>query len=164
VNALDFALLAIVAVFAAIGALRGLVRSTFFLVNWMLAGTIAWLLAAPTASVFKHTIDDPLTRTLTAFVVLFTFVFVVGIFASSTLHKMIESIPVLKASNRLLGGVVGSAIGIVVVVLAFMLAGLTSLPHNGWWRHSLFAPYFESLAAFASDFLPADIARYIRYG
>jgi membrane protein required for colicin V production len=164
VNALDFGLLAIVAVFAATGALRGLVRSTFFLVNWMLAGTVAWLLAAPTASVFKHTIEDPLTRTLIAFVLLFAFVFVVGIFASSTLHKMIESIPVLKTSNRLLGGVVGSAIGIVVVVLAFMLAGLTSLPHNGWWRHSLLAPYFESLAAFASDFLPADIARYIRYG
>jgi membrane protein required for colicin V production len=164
VNALDFGLLATVAIFAAIGTLRGLVRSTFFLVNWVLAGTIAWLLAAPTASVFKHTIEDPLTRTLIAFVLLFAFAFVVGIFASSTLHKMIESIPVLKTSNRLLGGVVGSAIGIVVVVLAFMLAGLTSLPHNGWWRHSLLAPYFESLAAFASDFLPADIARYIRYG
>ena len=163
-NALDFALLATVAIFAAIGALRGLVRSTFFFVNWVLAGAIAWLLAAPMASVFKHTIDDPLTRTLIAFVLVFAVVFVVGIFGSSVLHKMIESIPVLKTSNRLLGGVVGSAIGIVVVVLAFMLAGLTSLPHNGWWRHSLLAPYFESLAAFASDFLPADIARYIRYG
>lgn len=163
-NALDFALLATVAIFAVIGALRGLVRSTFFLVNWMLAGTIAWLFAEPIASVLKHTIDDPVVRTLTAFVLVFAVVFVVGIFASSVLHKMIESIPVLKASNRLLGGVVGSAIGIVVVVLAFMLAGLTSLPHNGWWRHSLLAPYFESLAAFASDFLPADIARYIRYG
>jgi membrane protein required for colicin V production len=164
VNALDFALLATVAIFAAIGALRGLVRSAFFFVNWVLAGAIAWLLAAPMASVFKHTIDDPLTRTLIAFVLVFAVVFVVGIFGSSVLHKMIESIPVLKTSNRLLGGVVGSAIGIVVVVLAFMLAGLTSLPHNGWWRHSLLAPYFESLAAFASDFLPADIARYIRYG
>ncbi len=163
-TALDLALLATVAIFAVIGALRGLVRSTFFLVNWMLAGTIAWLLAAPVASVFKHTIDDPLVRMLTAFVLVFAVVFVVGLFASSTLHKMIESIPVLKASNRLLGGVVGSAIGIVVIVLVFMLAGLTSLPHNGWWRHSLLAPYFESLAAFASDFLPADIARYIRYG
>jgi membrane protein required for colicin V production len=164
VNVLDFAVLATIAVFAAIGALRGFVRSTFFLVNWMLAGAIAWLLAAPIASIFKHTIDDPLARTLTAFVLLFAVVFVVGLFVSSALHKMIESIPVLKASNRLLGGIVGSAIGIVVVVLAFMLAGLTSLPHNGWWRHSLFAPYFESLAAFASDLLPADIARYIRYG
>ena len=130
----------------------------------MLAGTIAWLFAAPVASVFKHTMDDPLARTLTAFALLFAFVFSVGIFASSALHKIIESIPMLKVSNRLLGGIVGSAIGVVVVVLAFMLAGLTSLPHNGWWRHSLFAPYFESLAAFASDFLPADIARYIRYG
>jgi membrane protein required for colicin V production len=164
VNALDFALLTIVAVFAAIGALRGLVRSTFFLVNWMLAGVIAWLFAAPIASIFKRTIDDPLARALTAFVLVFALVFVVGIFVSSALHKIVESVPVLKASNRLLGGVVGSAIGIVVVVLGFMLAGLTSLPHNGWWRHSLFAPYFESLAAFASDFLPADIARYIRYG
>jgi membrane protein required for colicin V production len=164
VNALDFGLLGILAIFAAIGALRGLVRSTFLLVNWILAGAVAWLLAAPLASAFKHTIDDPMTRMLTAFVLLFILVFVIGIFASSVLHRMIESIPVLKTSNRLLGGIVGGAVGIVVVVLAFMLAGLTSLPHNGWWRHSLFVPYLESLAAFASDFLPADIARHIRYG
>jgi membrane protein required for colicin V production len=164
VNALDFGLLGILAIFAAIGALRGLVRSTFFLVNWMLAGATAWLLAAPVASVFKHTIDDPMTRMLTAFVLLFVLVFVLGMFASSVLHRMIESIPLLKASNRLFGGIIGGAVGIVIVVFAFMLAGLTSLPHNGWWRHSLFAPYFESLATFASDFLPADIARHIRYG
>lgn len=130
----------------------------------MLAGAVAWLLAAPVAAAFRHSIDDPMARMLTAFVLLFVLVFVLGIFASSVLHRMIESIPALKASNRLLGGIIGGAVGVVVVVLAFMLAGLTSLPHNGWWRHSLFAPYFESLAAFASDFLPADIARHIRYG
>ncbi len=69
----------------------------------------------------------------------------------------------LKGSNRLLGGCVGAAIGVVVVVFVFMMAGLTTLPSNGWWRHSLLAPYFESLAMFARDLLPTDIARHIRY-
>jgi membrane protein required for colicin V production len=75
-----------------------------------------------------------------------------------------ESMPALKASNRVLGGFIGVCAGVAVVVLAFLLAGLTSLPQDSWWRHSTLAPFFESFAAFIGDFLPADIARHIRYG
>ncbi|MCH6582848.1 MAG: hypothetical protein IH808_07480 [Proteobacteria bacterium] len=62
-----------------------------------------------------------------------------------------------------LGGLAGAAVGVAVVVVVFLLAGLTSLPSNGWWRHAYLTPFFESIASFVVDFLPSDIARHIRY-
>ena len=115
------------------------------------------------SAALEKSLADPVARMLLAFVLLFVLVFIVGMVASKTLHKMVEATPVLKGSNRLLGGLAGAGIGVVVVVFVFMLAGLTTLPDNGWWRHSMFAPYFESLAILARDLLPTDIARHIRY-
>ncbi len=162
-NVFDLALLAVLALFAAIGVFRGFVRSAFFLANWIVAGASAWLFAAPLAEALEKSLAQPVVRMLLAFVLVFAVVFIAGIAVSRTLHKMVEATPILKGSNRLLGGLVGAAIGVVVVVFVFMMAGLTTLPSNGWWRHSLLAPYFESLAMFARDLLPTDIARHIRY-
>lgn len=162
-NVFDLAVLGVLALFAAIGVFRGFVRSAFFLANWVVAGAAAWLLSAPVAAALEKSLTQPVVRMLVAFLLLFVVVFVAGIALSRTLHKMVEATPVLKGSNRLLGGLVGVAIGVVVVVFVFMMAGLTTLPNNGWWRHSLLAPYFESLAIFARDLLPTDIARHIRY-
>ncbi|MFQ5936028.1 MAG: CvpA family protein [Acidiferrobacterales bacterium] len=163
-NGFDVILLVVLALFTMFGVLKGLVRSAFFLATWVVAGAVAWFCSAPFAAMLEGAIDEPVARMLTAFVLLFVTVFVASLAASTLLHRVVESMPLLKASNRVLGGFVGIAAGVVVVMLVFMLAGLTSVPQNGWWRHSLLVPYFESLAQFASDFLPADIARHIRYG
>lgn len=163
-NVFDFALLCVLSIFGVIGAVRGLVRALFFLVTWIVAGAVAWLFSIPAADVLRGTIDEPIARTLSGFVLVFILVFVVGMVLSGFVHRFMESTPVLMVSNRVLGGIVGVLIGIVVVVVGFLLAGLTSLPQNGWWRHSSLAPYFESCAVFVSDFLPKDIARHIRYG
>lgn len=162
-NVFDLALLLVLAIFGAIGALRGLVRTVFFLVTWLVASGVAWFFAAPVANALEGTIGEPVVRTLAAFVLIFLVVLFLGMAATSVLHRIMESMPILKASNRLLGGLVGVGLGVVVVVVAFLLAGLTSLPHGNWWRHSSLAPFFESLAVFASEFLPSDIARHIRY-
>ncbi len=162
-NAFDLALLVVLAIFGAIGALRGLVRTVFFLVNWLVASAVAWFLAAPLAEALEGTIAEPVARTLAAFVLIFLVVLFLGMAATSMLHKIMESMPILRVSNRLFGGLAGVGVGVAVVVVAFLLAGLTSLPQGSWWRHSALAPFFESLAAFASEFLPSDIARHIRY-
>ncbi|MFQ5754968.1 MAG: CvpA family protein [Acidiferrobacterales bacterium] len=163
-NAFDLALFCVLAIFAVLGALRGFVRSVFFLGNWLIASTVAWFFAAPASAALDGVIEAPVVRTLSAFVVVFLVVFVAGVALSGILHRVMESMPALKASNRVLGGFIGVCAGVAVVVLAFLLAGLTSLPQDSWWRHSTLAPFFESFAAYIGDFLPADIARHIRYG
>ncbi len=163
-NAFDLVLVGVLAIFAALGVFRGFVRSVFFLSIWLVASVVAWLFAAAVSVALDGIIAEPVVRTLAAFVIVFLLVFVAGVVVSGLLHKAMESTPVLKMSNRVLGGLIGASAGVVVVVLAFLLAGLTGLPQDSWWRQSALAPFFESFATFLGDFLPADIARYIRYG
>jgi len=47
----------------------------------------------------------------------------------------------------------------LVVVILVMLAGLTSLPEDPWWKASRVMPYFEEMAVTLSGFLPEDIAK-----
>ncbi|MFQ6022063.1 MAG: CvpA family protein [Acidiferrobacterales bacterium] len=163
-NVFDVSILLVLAIFGAIGAFRGLVRTVFFLVSWLVASAVAWFLAAPVAASLEGTIDEPIARMLAAFVLIFLVALFLGMAATSLLHKIMESMPLLKMSNRLLGGLAGVGVGVVVVVVGFLLAGLTALPQDSWWRHSSLAPFFESLAGLAADLLPTDIARHIRYG
>ena len=162
-NAFDIVLLLVLSVFAGIGVLRGFVRTILFLANWVVAGVVAWFLSTPVSVAFEKSIQEPTARMLVAFVVMFLIAFLVGLVTTSFLHKTVESIKLLKVSNRLLGGVAGAAVGVAVVVVVFLLAGLTSLPSNDWWRHAYLAPFFESIATFVVNFLPSDIARHNRY-
>ncbi len=163
-NAFDIVLLLVLSVFAGIGVLRGFVRTTLFLANWVVASVVAWFLSTSVSDALEKAIDEPMVRMLVAFVVTFLVAFLVGLVTTSFLHKLVESTTILKFSNRLLGGLAGAAVGVAVVVVVFLLAGLTSLPSNGWWRHAYLTPFFESIASFVVDFLPSDIARHIRYG
>lgn len=163
-NAFDIVLLLVLSVFAGIGVLRGFVRTILFLANWVVASVVAWFLSTPVSDVLEKSINEPMVRMLVAFVVTFLVVFLIGFVATSYFHKVVESMMILKFSNRLLGGLAGAAVGVAVVVVVFLLAGLTSLPSNGWWRHAYLTPFFESIATFVIDFLPSDVARHIRYG
>lgn len=163
-NAFDIVLLLVLSVFAGIGVLRGFVRTILFLANWVAASIVAWFLSAPVSDVLEKSIDEPMVRMLVAFVVIFLLAFLAGLVATSFLHKLVESTTFLKFSNRLLGGLAGAAVGVAIVVVVFLLAGLTSLPSNAWWRHAYLTPFFESMAGFVVEFLPSDIARHIRYG
>jgi membrane protein required for colicin V production len=163
VDVFDLFLLAVLVICGTLGALRGFVRAIFALGAWVVAGVAGWLFAAPAAAVLANGIQQPTTRLLIAFIVVFVIVLVAGSIVGRLVHRLVEAMPMLKTSNRALGAMAGVAGGVVVVVVAFLLAGLTSLPQNGWWRHALLAPYFESLVTYVGNWLPTDIARHIRY-
>ena len=44
-----------------------------------------------------------------------------------------------------------------------MLAGLTALPEDPWWRESLLLVHFQDMAVWMRSFLPADMAEHIRF-
>jgi membrane protein required for colicin V production len=69
-----------------------------------------------------------------------------------------------RMTNNALGGLVGAARGILIVVVVFLAAGMTSFPQRAWWHESSLSPYFESVAVHVAQYLPRDIARHIRYG
>jgi len=163
-NAFDLLLLAVVISFAVIGALRGLVREVLSLMTWVLACFIAWIFSGSVQGLFKGTFANPEIRLVVGFALLFIVVFVIGTVASHIIHKILLSRRVFHIPNLILGGAMGVARGVVVIVLAFLLAGITSIPQRPWWREAMFAPVFQKLAVYTARLLPQDIARHIHYG
>src|SRR3990172_8470133 len=86
-NSFDLLILGIVAIFAAIGAWRGLMREVISLLTWALSCVLAWFYAAPVSRLFRGIIEDAALRQLSAFVLIFVAVFVLGLVGSWLLHS-----------------------------------------------------------------------------
>jgi membrane protein required for colicin V production len=103
-------------------------------------------------------------RQVLAFFVLFVAAFLAGTVAAVLVNKFVLKQEAVRVPNMLLGGVLGAARGGFILVILFMLAGLTAVPRASWWQESLLAPYVQRAAVFASAYIPRDVARHIRYG
>jgi len=163
-NAFDYLLIAVMVAFALTGALRGFVLEVMSLILWPLAAFVAWLFADEIGSWFKGLISDPSLRTVAAFASVFLTVFVIGTIAIFLVHRTLPLRGALRTPNVVLGGIMGLARGAIIIVIVFLVGGITSLPQRPWWRESLLAPYFQDVAVTVSAYLPRDVARHIRYG
>jgi membrane protein required for colicin V production len=63
-----------------------------------------------------------------------------------------------------LGGMIcGAAHGMFVVVVLVLLAGLTHLPNDLWWKESKLLPPFQIGAIWLRDHIPSGMTGYIHY-
>jgi uncharacterized membrane protein required for colicin V production len=60
--------------------------------------------------------------------------------------------------------VFGVARGVLIVVIAVLLAGLTTLPREEWWQNALLAPPLVIAALSLRPWLPQALARRLDYG
>jgi len=65
--------------------------------------------------------------------------------------------------DRWLGALFGLARGVIIVGVAVLLAGLTSLPREPFWRNAMFSAPFEAMVLNALPWLPQGIAKHINY-
>ena len=163
-NAFDLVMLSVLIVFALLGAWRGLVSEVISILQWVVAGVIAWFFAGSLSHIFQRFVGEPALRKLLAFVLIFIVVFTLGVGVSWLIRKHLPAKRGFRIANAILGGVFGAARGALVILIVFLAAGLTTYPQRSWWRQSSLAPFFERSALYVSEYLPRDIARHIRYG
>jgi len=164
VNIFDLVLVLVLAVFAAFGVLRGLVRELFSFITWIGAALAAWVFADDAAPVWATLIPEPQLRQIAGFVIVFVLVFIAGALIGLALDKLVNRSAGLRVVNRTFGGALGLVRGAAVIVILFLLAGLTAFPQRNWWREAMLTPAFERVAIYAAQFLPPDVARHVRYG
>ena len=163
-NSFDVVLILILVAFIAVGALRGMVREIMSLVTWIAATLVGWLFAPEVEVYLRNMFSEYALRMVVAFVALFAATWVLGLLLGFLAQRFVAGRRGLNLPNLLVGGVIGLARGVILILIAFLFAGITSIPQRPWWRESVVAPYFESLARRAAVYLPQDVARHIRYG
>ncbi len=162
-NAFDHVLIVILAAFTVTGAIRGFVLEVLSIILWPVSALIAWLLADQGAGLFQSLIGEPQLRIVAAFVLIFILVFIVGTVVVYLIHRALPLRGMLRKPNLILGALVGLLRGGIIIVIVFLVAGITSLPQRPWWRESTLAPYFQKVAIAVGSYMPRDIARHIKF-
>ena len=161
-TAFDYAVLAIVAASILLGAWRGLVSEVLALAAWVVALLAGRALAPEMAPVFGEWLQEPALRYAAAFVAIVVAVLVAAALLRLALSKLLRAIG-LGPLDRFLGAVFGVARGVLVVLLCVLIGGLTVLPQQAWWRQAWLAPPLETAVLAAKPWLPAAVAKRIRY-
>lgn len=158
----DYAVLAVMAASLLLGLWRGVVSEILALAAWVLAFFVAREFAAPVSEMFARLLPDRSMQYLAGFAAVFVGVLIVVGIARLVVSFLLRAVG-LGLIDRMLGAVFGIARGVLVVLIAVMLAGLTPLPREHWWRDAVFAPPLETAVLAARPWLPESMARKIRY-
>lgn len=163
-NAFDYLMIIVMLAFTVTGALRGFALEVMSLMLWPLSALLSWLLADQVAPLYQTLISDPQLRLVAAFVSVFLLIFIIGTIVVYFVHRALPLRGALRTPNIVLGGLAGLVRGGIIIIIVFLVAGITSMPQRPWWRDSAMAPYFQKVAVVVSAYLPRDIATHIKYG
>ena len=160
---LDYVILAVIGVSTLISLMRGFVREAFSLAVWLLAFWISWSFFRSLKLRLEPLIDAPDKILLgVSFAVLMILTLAIGGLVNYLIVRLVERTG-MSGTDRFVGMVFGAARGGIMVVVLVMLAGLTSIPEEPWWRHSELVVYFEEAARLLRDNLPEPVAQWFRY-
>ena len=158
----DIFILTVIGISALLSLFRGLIREVLSLVAWLVAGWVAFKFAGPLGDQMAGMVSVPSVRMALAFIGLLIAVLCVFGVLNFLLGKLIDSTG-LSATDRMFGVIFGLARGIAIITVLVMLAGLTPLPRDPWWRESLFLSRFEQLAKLAIAWLPPRFSKHFEY-
>ena len=158
----DYAVIGVFAVSMALGAWRGLVREVVSIFGWVIAFLAANLLAGPLGPEMPQAIPTPELRLAAAYAALFIGSLVLTSLAGLLLSKIVKAVG-LGAADRALGAAFGAARGVLILLAAALLAGLTSAPRQAWWRDSASGPLLAQAAGALQPLLPQTLAERLRY-
>ncbi|MFC4158602.1 CvpA family protein [Chitinimonas lacunae] len=158
----DYAVLIVIGLSILLAVLRGGVSEILSLVAWVLAFFLAQRYASEAAQWLPPEVPTAELRLLAGFIAIFLGVWFVSAIVRITVYQFIKAVG-LTPLDRAIGALFGLARGLVIVVAAVVVAGLTSLPRQPVWRNAMFSPPFEALALTLRPALPAALGQHIRY-
>lgn len=158
----DIVVLLIVGLSALISLLRGAVREIIALAGWIAAFFIASIYVLPFASLMPEAIPGSSLKLLVAFVILFVVTLVVTGIVGLLLSALVKAVG-LTALDRGIGVMFGLARGGLIVLVGVLLAGLTSMPKERFWRDAVLSRPLEQAAMGVKPYLPEGLSRRIDY-
>ncbi len=152
----DYVFLLILVVSVAISVIRGLVREVLSLVSWIGAFIIAKFGAPVVAGWLSNLIDHPKIRIAFSFVLVMVACVLLFSFLSLQVVKVVKMTG-LSGTDRALGAFFGLARGVLVAVVLVLIASLTPLPQEYYWRNAFFRYPLETMASWMQPRLPDTV-------
>lgn len=159
---LDLIVLLVVILAVVRGLMRGMVDTLFSLAAWVLAFVLGKWGALMVAPLLPIGIENPAIRYFAGFVVVFLLVLIGVLLLGHALASLVKAVG-LGSADKVLGGVLGLAKGLVILIGLTLAAGLTSLPRTDFWKQARLSNSLQAMAKLSLPLLPADVAKYVRF-
>ncbi len=156
-NWADYVVIGIVVLSALVSLIRGFIKEAISLATWIIAAWVALKYTPLVAGILTETVDTPSIRIGIAALVLFIPILIVGALMNYIVGQLVEKTG-FSGTDRTLGAVFGVIRGVVVVALIVMLAGLTPIPQDPWWKASTLLLVFQEKITAYKVYLPEEIA------
>lgn len=158
----DYLVLFVLICSIVISTLRGLVKEILSLLSWVVSFVLANAYGESLAVLLPEAIPGNSTRLIVAFVALFIGVRLLMMLLTMAMDAVIKASG-LSLADRGLGGLFGLARGLVIVLAAVLVCGMTAIPQQTFWKNALLSPLAETGARTVKPFLPGDIARHVQF-
>jgi membrane protein required for colicin V production len=162
VTLFDYLVLFVLIASIVISTLRGLVREILSLLSWIAAFVVANAWGGALARLLPDALPGELVRLIAAFVILFIGVRIL----MGLLMVLVEAL--IKASgltvvDRGLGSLFGLARGLLIVMTAVLLCGMTAIPQQRFWKEAMLSPLAETAAQTLIPYLPGELSRSVQF-
>ncbi len=157
----DYVVIAVVGLSVLLAVYRGVVREIAALAGWAAALILSGLFAQDLAQWLPASLSHVL-RAVIAYLIIFLSVLLLSGVLGMLLAKLFHAAG-LGFTDRAVGALFGFVRGAVIVFIVVMLAGLTSLPKEPFWRDAALSGPVETAVLAARPALPKDLAQRIRY-
>ena len=157
---LDWIWVAVLLASLLVGAWRGLVVEVLSLLSWLVAFVLAQWFAPDVAAHLPLAGASEVLRYGVGFVL----VFVATLFAGALLGFLVSKLLAaagMGAINRLLGALFGLLRGVVLILVAALLVGMTPFKTSAGWQASKGAHWATQALGVLKPVLPQTFAKYL---
>lgn len=159
---IDYTIAGIIGLSALIGLFRGFVREAFSLGLWSVAGWIGMTFCREFSVYLEESVSIPSARVAISFGILFVTTLMLGGLLGYLIGKLVTATG-FSGTDRMIGLFFGLARGAVIVTITVLVAGLTPLPEDPWWKESRLIPPFEKLAMWLRTQIPSGLPGLVAY-
>jgi membrane protein required for colicin V production len=139
-----------------------MVETLFSLAAWLLAFVLGRWGALWAAPLLPIGVDSPGIRYFAGFALIFLVVLIGVLLLGHVLASLLKAVG-LGTADKVLGGVLGLAKGLVILIGFTLAAGLTSLPRTDFWKQAMLSGSLQAMALRALPLVPKDVAKYVRF-
>lgn len=158
--ALDWIFFGVLLVSLALGAWRGLIYEVLSVVSWIAAFILAQWFALDVGQKLPMAGSGESVRYAAGFAL----VFVVSVLAGSLLAKLVQKLFAavgLQPADRALGAAFGLVRGVVLLLAATVVIGMSPLKSSEWWQESVGAGISLVALKGLRPVLPEEFGRYL---
>ena len=159
----DYAVITIAVLSVLLGWWRGFVYELLSLLGWVAAYLLARWFSSDLAALLPAAVGTDSTRTTLAFALLFVATLIGSSIVAWLLSKLIK-LAGIGWLDGLSGAVFGMLRGVLLVLVLVLLAGMTGLPQQPFWRDAWLSRPLENMALAGLTWLPDSVAQRVHYG